>query len=76
MLITGGGVKNDLLIHRLKERNRIDLIIPTEDLIDFKEALIFAFLGYRKFTNQVNCLASVTGAKRDHSSGIIYKPFG
>ena len=76
VLITGGGVKNDLLIHRLKERNKIDLIIPSKNLVDFKEALIFAFLGYRKFTNQTNCLASVTGAIIDHSSGIIYEPFG
>lgn len=72
VLITGGGTKNDLLINRLREKIATKIIIPNENLIDFKEALIFAFLGYRKFNNQINCLASVTGARKDHSSGIIY----
>lgn len=72
VLITGGGTKNDLLINRLREKTATKIIIPNENLIDFKEALIFAFLGYRKFNNQINCLASVTGASKDHSSGIIY----
>lgn len=72
VLITGGGTKNDLLINRLREKIATKIIIPNENLIDFKEALIFAFLGYRKFNNQINCLASVTGASKDHSSGIIY----
>lgn len=72
VLITGGGAKNDLLIRLLSEFSVADLIIPEEGLIDFKEALIFAFLGYRKFTNQINCLSSVTGASKDHSSGVIY----
>ena len=48
------------------------LIVKTDNLIDFKEALIFAFLGYRRVHNEINCLASVTGASKDHSSGIIY----
>ena len=74
VLITGGGAKNDLLISKLNELVNTEIIIPQDNLIDFKEALIFAFLGYRKFTNQINCLASVTGASKDHSSGIIYNP--
>lgn len=72
VLITGGGAKNDLLINLLRSKTSVDIIIPNIHLIDFKEALIFAFLGYKKNNNQVNCLASVTGASRDHSSGIIY----
>ncbi len=75
VLITGGGAKNSLLINRLKEENKCEIVIPSSKLIDFKEALIFAFLGYRKFKNQINCLASVTGASINHSSGIIYETF-
>ncbi|MBS7332649.1 MAG: anhydro-N-acetylmuramic acid kinase [Weeksellaceae bacterium] len=73
VLITGGGVRNEFLISLLKQKSSTELIIPNDDLIDFKEALIFAFLGYKRFLNQVNCLASVTGAIKDHSSGIIYE---
>jgi anhydro-N-acetylmuramic acid kinase len=50
--------------------------LPKKELIDFKEALIFAFLGLLRFDNQVNCLSSVTGAKYDHSSGMIFLPSG
>ncbi len=37
-----------------------------------KEALIFGLLGALRLRGSVNCLASVTGAKNDHSSGNIY----
>lgn len=72
VLITGGGVKNKLLINLLQQNSSTEILIPEANLIDFKEALIFAFLGYRRNNNQINCLSSVTGASKDHSSGIIY----
>ncbi len=74
ILITGGGTYNQFLIKRLSELSHCDLITPTKDLIDFKEALVFAFLGLRRLNNQVNCLQSVTGAGKDHSSGVVFKP--
>ena len=75
LLITGGGVFNPTLIKRMKHHCRCDFEIPSEKLINFKEALIFAFLGVLKHENKVNCLGSVTGALHDHSSGKIYHPF-
>ncbi|TGN29490.1 anhydro-N-acetylmuramic acid kinase [Empedobacter tilapiae] len=72
VLITGGGVRNLFFINRLRKLTNVEIIIPNDNLIDFKEALIFAFLGYRRVHNKINCLASVTGASRDHSSGVIY----
>ena len=51
----------------------IEIIIPNEKTIQFKEALIFALLGVLKLRNEINVLASVTGAKHDHSSGEIYE---
>ena len=49
-----------------------NLEIQTNELINYKEALIFAFLGLLRVENQVNCLRSVTGAKKDHSSGVVF----
>jgi anhydro-N-acetylmuramic acid kinase len=74
VLITGGGAFNSFLLNRIEvvSKNKITLI--NKELIDYKEALIFAFLGMLRVDNQVNCLRSVTGAKKDHSSGVIFYP--
>lgn len=72
VLVTGGGVYNDFLISRVQSYNDTELIIPSSKLIEFKEALIFGLLGVLRLRGSVNCLASVTGAKNDHSSGNIY----
>ena len=72
VLITGGGAFNDFMIQRIKDLTNAQIVIPSRDIIDFKEALLFAFLGVLKDQEEVNCLKSVTGACRDHSSGVIY----
>lgn len=74
VLITGGGTYNSFLLQRLKDQKKFQLITPSDDIIDYKEALIFALLGVLKLRNEINCLSSVTGANRDHSSGKIYYP--
>lgn len=74
ILITGGGVYNSFLIERLKTFTNNKIVIPDKNLIEFKEALIFGLLGVLKLRGEINCLRSVTGAKKDHSSGQIYYP--
>jgi anhydro-N-acetylmuramic acid kinase len=74
ILVTGGGTYNDYLLSRILYNKEINLIIPSKEIIEFKEALIFGFLGVLKMREEVNCLASVTGAKQDHSAGKIYLP--
>ncbi len=69
LLITGGGAHNKFLIERIKAHTKHQVIIPSEEIIDFKEAIIFAFLGVLRLRDEVNCLASVTGAKKDNSGG-------
>ena len=70
-LVTGGGAKNSLLVDCIRKYAQSQIVIPNEDLIDFKEAIIFALLGYLRINNQVNILSSVTGASSDSCSGII-----
>ncbi len=70
-LVTGGGAYNDFLMERLREHSKAQIILPDKALIDYKEALIFALLAKLRLQNEVNVLASVTGARHDHSSGII-----
>ncbi|SDY03276.1 anhydro-N-acetylmuramic acid kinase [Lutibacter oricola] len=71
VLVTGGGAFNIFLMLRLKTLTKSTVIIPNKALIDYKEALVFAFLGVLRVENQVNCLSSVTGAAKNHSSGKI-----
>jgi anhydro-N-acetylmuramic acid kinase len=72
VLITGGGAKNLYLISQITHFTEAKLTIPQAQLVDFKEALIFAFLGVLRVENEVNCLSSVTGAPINHSSGKIF----
>lgn len=74
VLCTGGGAYNDYLMNRLQANanNRLHYIKAESNLIDTKEALIFALLGLMKWQGKVNIYASVTGAKYDHSGGDIY----
>ncbi len=74
VLITGGGSKNEYLISVITQSSTAKFSIPEEVIVDFKEALIFGFLGVLRLENEVNCLASVTGCKYDHCSGNIFYP--
>lgn len=72
ILATGGGAHNSLLIHLLRSKSKHTIVIPDKGTIDFKEALIFAFLGALYIKGKANALASVTGAKKDSISGCLY----
>ncbi len=76
LLITGGGAKNDFLIKILKKEldSFTNIMIPDIGIIDYKEALIFGFMGVLREQNEINCLKSVTGASKDSSSGVVYYP--
>jgi len=74
VLTTGGGAFNTFLMERLTQYTKNTIVIPDKALVENKEALIFAFLGVLKLRNENNCLSSVTGAQKDHSSGKIYYP--
>lgn len=73
LFITGGGVYNKYLIERIKfYLKSTKVILPDDKTIQFKEALIFGFLGVLRLRNEINVLASVTGANENHSSGEVF----
>lgn len=74
VMITGGGAKNGFLIERLRRYFKGEIILPDTQLIDFKEALIFALLGALHLEGEPNCLASVTGASKDVCGGVQHTP--
>ncbi|WP_400081351.1 anhydro-N-acetylmuramic acid kinase [Winogradskyella sp. R77965] len=74
LLITGGGVYNTFLISRIKSLSKSKIVIPENEIVEFKEALIFGLLGVLRERNEINCLKSVTGATHNHSSGKILSP--
>lgn len=73
-LVTGGGAFNTYLIERIADYSGYNIDLPSPKLINYKEALVFAFLGVLRWRGEHNCLASVTGALANHSSGRIYNP--
>ena len=72
MLVTGGGAFNRNLIDKIREKTAINIIVPSAVLVEYKEALVFAFLGLLRTLNQTNTLASVTGANTDSIGGALF----
>ncbi|MCF6365519.1 MAG: anhydro-N-acetylmuramic acid kinase [Bacteroidales bacterium] len=72
ILITGGGAHNKFLISEIESEIHQKVIIPDKETIDFKEAIIFAFLGYLRINKSVNALKFVTGAIKDNIGGSIF----
>ena len=71
VLITGGGAYNSYLIEKIKSRTETEIQIPKKEIIEYKEALIFAFMGVLRSLNLDNVLSSATGSQNDHCSGLV-----
>ena len=71
VLFTGGGTYNTHLLERISHYSETEIIVPKKEVIDFKEALIFAFMGVLKINNEINVLSSATGSSEDHITGIL-----
>ena len=73
VLVTGGGAHNQFLMECLrKDGININYIIPSNEIVDYKEALIFAFLGVLRYLGQENILRSATGAIIDSIGGTLH----
>jgi len=75
LLITGGGAFNDHLLQRLDAHlSQLGLItvLPDARLVNYKEALIMAFIAVLRWRQEYNVLSSVTGATRDSIGGALW----
>jgi anhydro-N-acetylmuramic acid kinase len=75
LLVTGGGAYNKLLIKNLSTLTKTQIVIPDSLTINYKEALIFAFLGVLRIRNEINTLKSVTGAVSNSIGGALHGNF-
>ena len=75
LFITGGGAHNHFLIERIKfylSNEKIEVVIPEKEVIDYKEAIVMALLGVLRLHEQNTVLASVTGASRNSVGGALW----
>lgn len=72
VLVTGGGAKNTFFIEQLSAKTTASIHVPGNPLTDFKEALVFAFLGVLRHRGEINVLHEATGASESHCAGEIY----
>ncbi|UOY07273.1 anhydro-N-acetylmuramic acid kinase [Muricauda sp. SCSIO 64092] len=78
VLVTGGGALNTYFMDTLQKKlgKACTVVVPPKKFIEYKEAMIFAFMGVLKSIGQINVYASVTGAREDSSSGTVFEPMG
>jgi anhydro-N-acetylmuramic acid kinase len=75
LLVTGGGAFNEFLVNRLMTELQtvgIEVVIPDETTIKYKEALVMALIGVLRWRQEYNVLSSVTGASRDSVGGAVW----
>ena len=75
LLVTGGGAFNTFLIQRISQELKgkgIEVVVPDDDLVEFKEALIMGFIGVLRWRQEYNVLSSVTGALRNSIGGAVW----
>ena len=75
MLITGGGALNTYLVSKISDQLApfsIDVTVPDENTVKYKEALIMALLGVLRWREEDTVMASVTGAKRNSIGGALW----
>ena len=75
LFVTGGGALNTFLIERLKtilHDKGIEVIVPDERLVQYKEALIMALLGALRWREETTVLSSVTGARVNSVGGALW----
>lgn len=71
--VSGGGAKNTFFMERLSHHYGGKCVIPVDEIIDFKEAIVFAFLGARYLRGETTTISSVTGASKALCTGVYHR---
>jgi len=74
VLATGGGALNTYLLSLIQQNSTATITSPSLQTVQYKEALIMAFLGLLRLLEQENVLSSVTGARKNTVNGAVYLP--
>lgn len=74
VLVTGGGTYNLYLLQRIRAHTTARLMVPNDHIVQFKEAIIFAFLGCLRYFNRINTGHAYTGAQIDSIGGALFGP--
>ncbi len=75
MLITGGGALNLFLTQCIRaalSEDGVTVVIPDEETIQYKEAVVMALFGALRWREEVNVYSNVTGALRDSVGGALW----
>lgn len=77
LLPTGGGAFNIFLMQCISEALsdsavKMEIKLPDARIIEYKEALLMALMGFLKLKGLPNCLSQVTGAQIDCSGGTFH----
>ncbi|MGN6646097.1 MAG: anhydro-N-acetylmuramic acid kinase [Cytophaga sp.] len=74
VLITGGGAFNTFFLEQLRQYTgpAFNPVVPDKETVQYKEAIIFGFLGLLRMLNLPNAKSTVTGASKDSIGGAIY----
>ncbi|MBT8232454.1 MAG: hypothetical protein HKO66_07160 [Saprospiraceae bacterium] len=74
IFITGGGAKNKQFISDLQSEllGRAEVIVPNDEIIDFKESILMAYMAYLRVNETANFIHSASGAHRDVIGGCVY----
>jgi anhydro-N-acetylmuramic acid kinase len=76
LLITGGGAFNGYMVKLLQQQlepYKVKVVVPDEQTIKYKEALIMALIGALRWRQEPNVLSSVTGAQKDSVGGALWQ---
>ena len=71
VLVTGGGAFNCYLIESIRKKTDCRVEVANKLIVNYKEAMVFAFLGVLRMRGEANCLCSVTGARIDNCGGVV-----